>query len=61
MNVTDYVNAKRISLAKERLLESDDSVSLIAERCGFESLPHFHRIFKKITGQTPGAYKRGQR
>jgi len=60
MNVTDYVNAKRIVLAKELLLDTDDNVSQIAEQCGFESLPHFHRIFKRITGQTPGAYKRGQ-
>jgi len=57
MNVTDYVNAKRIALAKEMLLETDDNVGLIAERCGFESLPHFHRQFKKMTGTTPRAYK----
>jgi len=60
MNVTDYVNAKRIALAKEQLLVSDDNVGSIAERCGFESLPHFHRIFKKITHTTPGAYKRNR-
>ncbi|MFC4601216.1 helix-turn-helix domain-containing protein [Cohnella hongkongensis] len=59
MNLTDYVNAKRIVLAKERLLVSDDNVSLIAERCGFESLPHFHRVFKKLTGTTPANYRRG--
>jgi AraC-like DNA-binding protein len=58
MNVTDYVNAKRISQAKELLFETDDTISLIAENCGFESLPHFHRIFKRITGMTPGVYKR---
>ncbi|WP_239616747.1 AraC family transcriptional regulator [Cohnella mopanensis] len=58
MNVTDYVNAKRIVQAKELLHETDESIGSIAEQCGFESLPHFHRIFKRITGQTPGAYKR---
>ncbi|MBW5449086.1 helix-turn-helix domain-containing protein [Cohnella sp. CFH 77786] len=61
MNVTDYVNAKRIVLAKELLLETEDSVGLIAERCGFESLPHFHRVFKSLTGVTPAAYKREER
>lgn len=59
MNVTDYVNAKRIVHAKELLLETDESIGRIAERCGFDSLPHFHRIFKRITSMTPGAYKRG--
>jgi AraC-like DNA-binding protein len=58
MNVTDYVNAKRIVRAKELLLEAECSVVQAAELCGFESLPHFHRTFKKITGATPGQYKR---
>ncbi|MGG4144362.1 AraC family transcriptional regulator [Paenibacillus algorifonticola] len=58
MNVTDYVTAKRIIRAKELLLASDDNVRLIADACGFESLPHFHRMFKKVTGQTPAAYKK---
>ncbi len=61
MNVTDYINAKRIGQVKELLLETDESIGSIADRCGFESLPHFHRIFKRITGMTPGAYKRGKR
>ncbi|PZD96292.1 AraC family transcriptional regulator [Paenibacillus sambharensis] len=58
MNVTEYVTAKRVILAKELLIATDDNVSQIAERCGFESLPHFHRMFKKVSGMTPSAYKR---
>ncbi|MDQ6420545.1 AraC family transcriptional regulator [Paenibacillus sp. LHD-117] len=58
LNVTDYVNLKRVALTKELLLASDDNVGTIAERCGFDSLPHFHRIFKRVTGETPAAYKR---
>ncbi|MUT65285.1 AraC family transcriptional regulator [Paenibacillus sp. NEAU-GSW1] len=58
MNLTEYVTAKRIVLAKERLAASDDNIAVIAERCGFESLPHFHRMFKKFTGDTPSAYKK---
>ncbi|WP_373231137.1 helix-turn-helix domain-containing protein [Cohnella sp.] len=58
MNVTDYVNAKRIAQAKELIRTTDEGLSWIADRCGFESLPHFHRMFKRMTGQTPGAYKR---
>ena len=58
MNLTDYVNAKRIILAKEQLASTDDGVGVIAERCGFNSLPHFHRVFKSFTGMSPAAYKR---
>ncbi|MBM7564007.1 AraC family transcriptional regulator [Paenibacillus sacheonensis] len=57
MNVTKFVALKRIILAKELLLESTDSVSAIAARCGFESMPHFHRVFKRIVGVTPAAYR----
>lgn len=60
MNVTDYVNAKRIVQAKELIRTTDHGLSWIADSCGFESLPHFHRMFKRMTGQTPGAYKRGK-
>lgn len=58
MNVTDYVNAKRIIRAKDLLLHTEAGVAEIAERCGFESLPHFHRMFKKLTGVTPKGYRR---
>lgn len=58
MNVTDYVNAKRIVNAKELLLTTDIPVELIARSCGYESLSHFHRLFKLLTGVTPGAYRR---
>ncbi|MBB3070425.1 AraC-like DNA-binding protein [Paenibacillus baekrokdamisoli] len=61
MNVTDYVTAKRIVFAKELLLQTDDNISYIAEKSGFESLPHFYRMFKKATGITPARYKQLQR
>ncbi|MCY9659982.1 AraC family transcriptional regulator [Paenibacillus chondroitinus] len=58
MNITDYVNAKRISTAKELLLTSDLGIDTIAHNCGYESLPYFHKLFKKFTGVTPGVYRR---
>lgn len=58
MNVTDYVNAKRIIRAKELLLETDESIAAIAEKCGFASIPHFHRMFKALTDSTPSAYRK---
>ncbi|MCY9697390.1 AraC family transcriptional regulator [Paenibacillus alginolyticus] len=58
MNITDYVNAKRISTAKELLLTTDLGIDTIAHNCGYESLPYFHKLFKKFTGVTPGLYRR---
>ncbi|WP_308636003.1 AraC family transcriptional regulator [Paenibacillus silvisoli] len=57
MNVTGFIAAKRIIRAKELLLETDDSIATIAAACGFESMPHFHRVFKGIVGLTPAAFR----
>ncbi|MFD2332904.1 helix-turn-helix domain-containing protein [Cohnella sp. GCM10020058] len=59
MNVTGFIAAKRIVKAKEMLLGTDQNVAQIAAACGFDSLPHFHRLFKRIAGGTPAAYRRG--
>lgn len=58
MNVTDYVNAKRLAGAKELLLSSDDTIETIALRCGFQGMRHFYQSFKKLTGVTPKTYRR---
>jgi AraC-like DNA-binding protein len=58
MNVTDYVTAKRIVLAQELLMKTDDNIALIAASCGFDSESYFYKMFKTVTGLTPLAYKR---
>ncbi|WP_416297396.1 helix-turn-helix domain-containing protein [Paenibacillus illinoisensis] len=58
MTLTDYALARRVIMAKEHLLRNDDTMASVADACGFESLPHFYRQFKKITGTTPAAYRR---
>jgi AraC-like DNA-binding protein len=58
MNLTEYITTKRIIRAKELLLETDNNIGMIAESCGFKSLPHFHRMFKRITSMTPASYKK---
>ncbi|KRF41885.1 AraC family transcriptional regulator [Paenibacillus sp. Soil787] len=57
MNVTDYVNAKRLVRAKELLLSTDDNVETVALACGFQGMRHFYQTFKKLTGLTPRAYR----
>ncbi|WNR45485.1 AraC family transcriptional regulator [Paenibacillus roseipurpureus] len=58
MNFTAYILTKRIIRAKQLLQESDASVQTIAEMCGFESLPHFHAMFKRMLGLTPAAVRK---
>ncbi|MGN7761331.1 helix-turn-helix domain-containing protein [Paenibacillus sp. 22594] len=61
MNATDYISTKRIFAAKDGLLQSNDKIEQIAMACGFESMPHFYRTFKKYTNMTPAAYRKGSR
>ncbi|SEC74505.1 AraC family transcriptional regulator [Paenibacillus sp. GP183] len=58
MNLTAYIHTKRIIKARNLLIETTLAIPIVAEHCGFESLPHFHRTFKKYTGQTPAAFRK---
>jgi AraC-like DNA-binding protein/ligand-binding sensor protein len=59
LNFTDYVSRVRVEKAKNLLLNRNLRISEIAYEIGFQSLTHFNRVFKKITGQSPTEY-RGQ-
>ncbi|MGE8081255.1 AraC family transcriptional regulator [Peribacillus loiseleuriae] len=58
INVTDYIAVKRILLAKELLLNFNEKISTIANQCGFNTMPHFYRTFKKQTSMTPSEYRK---
>jgi AraC-like DNA-binding protein len=59
MTYQEYVNSKRIAKAKELLRASPQSVAEIAAYVGFADNTGFGRIFKKVTGHTPSAYRKG--
>lgn len=52
-----YLRHRRIERAKELLARTPLPVSRIAESVGLPSLPHFSRVFKRITGLSPTAYR----
>lgn len=54
----DYLNRQRIEQACYQLSTTDDSITEIAYRTGFNDLSYFIRTFKKYQGITPGKYKR---
>lgn len=54
----DYLNHQRIEQACYQLSTTDDSITEIAYRNGFNDLSYFIRTFKKYKGITPGKYKR---
>ena len=56
----DYINQKRVEAAI-KLMQSDTSsreaILDIALAVGFNSTSTFYNAFRKVTGQTPGAYR----
>lgn len=59
-NFFDFVNSHRIEAAKINLRESDDTILKVALDAGFNSRSSFYTAFKKVTGQTPTAYRKAQ-
>src|SRR5215471_7364755 len=57
INFTDYVARVRIEKSKNLLLNPNLRVSEIAFEVGFQSLTHFNRVFKRLLGQSPTAYR----
>lgn len=54
--ITDYINEKRLLLAKEQLA-TDSSITEICYQCGFKNYAAFLRAYKKLFGETPRTYK----
>lgn len=53
-----YQREKRIAAACLRLHHSADSIEWIAERCGFCDRHHFTRVFTRVRGISPAAFRR---
>ena len=57
MTFTDFVNQYRITQAKTLLLR-DKTISETCYEVGFESLSYFNKLFRKIAGENPSAFKK---
>jgi AraC-like DNA-binding protein/ligand-binding sensor protein len=57
INFTDYVARVRIEAVKQLLLNPHKRVSEAAYEAGFQSLSQFNRVFRRIAGQAPSAYR----
>ena len=56
-NFSSYINRLRVEKAATLLTETRNPIKTIAKNCGFEDQSWFSKIFKKITGITPGKYR----
>jgi AraC-like DNA-binding protein/ligand-binding sensor protein len=60
LTFTDYLARTRIERAKNLLLNPHVRVSEVAYDCGFISLTHFNRVFKRVVGKAPTEFRPGR-
>jgi YesN/AraC family two-component response regulator len=56
----DLLGSMRIEKAKSLLRTPGMNIQDVAEQTGYTDVAHFSRTFKKLTGQTPGEYRKGR-
>ncbi|RKN82258.1 helix-turn-helix domain-containing protein [Paenibacillus ginsengarvi] len=56
--IKEYIRKRRLSQSAWLLRHSDKAVVDIAFECGFDSYQTFAKMFKKVVGMTPGAYRK---
>ena len=61
MTLLSYINEKKLTLAKARILDGDATFTEISRELHFESIHYFTRFFKKHTGMTPKEWKQASR
>lgn len=54
----DYLNRRKIELAKDMLRNTNISIAQIAENLSFSDSSYFVKLFKKFEGITPSVYRR---
>ncbi|HKP58805.1 MAG TPA: AraC family transcriptional regulator [Polyangiales bacterium] len=61
VSFADLIDGERRKQAQFLLRSSERELSWICEQLGYATLPNFVRAFKRWTGTTPAAYRRGLR
>ena len=57
MTFTHYLSLVRVAKAKKQLANPQLRLSEIAYEVGFNSLTHFNRMFRKLTGESPTVFR----
>ena len=56
----DYTISLRMSHAKALLMETNQSISDIAVKCGYSDFTYFSKQFKKNTGLSPSMFRKAE-
>lgn len=58
LNISEYIRMIRINHAKKLLLETDESILEISEKCGFNDSNYFSCVFKEQEAISPLNYRK---
>lgn len=56
-NITEYINLKRIEMAKKLLRRTSLQIQTVAQYCGILDIRYFSKLFKKYCGISPSQYR----
>lgn len=59
MSPFEYLNYYRIHQSADLLEHSDEEISAIATKCGFNNISYYNRTFRKYMHMTPSAFRKG--
>lgn len=51
---TQFINEKRLAIARRLLANTDMTVANVSESCGFNNISYFYEQYKKMYHETPG-------
>src|SRR5262249_59920015 len=54
----EYIIHARLAHAQRLMLATSEPLSQVALACGFADQAHFCKLFRRGTGETPGAWRR---
>lgn len=54
----EYYRDLKLEKAKAMILQTDEPIIVIAEKCGFDDYRYFGRIFRQSTGMLPKVYRK---
>ena len=57
INLSSYITTCRVNAAKELLQTTQDSISSIAEKVGFDTSQYFSMVFQKQVGLSPSKFR----
>ncbi|HEY5467252.1 MAG TPA: AraC family transcriptional regulator, partial [Clostridia bacterium] len=60
VNFVAYVNKVRVEAAGALLINGDLPIADISAMVGFEGQSYFTKVFRKVKGVTPGAYRKNR-